>query len=478
MVETFRNAFQELIDASVATDPHHFPPTLGRVHTHAAHVPAGERELALEALADLLNTGHLAPGITADLCVLAGALVELGTDPGPTAPTTLHLLHTVGQGALAFTRAWTHTQPDPPPTPEHVTAHTETRITPHLGPDTAPAATLSWWAIERHALAAHTMLGEPTTRAHLRRNPTLHAQLMALTNQLSPHLDLFEDLRALLRMSEATSALVLHRTTGRAFRVLYDGIGDNFQLHTLLADALIGPRGQHLQGQEPDPRWVSAFRDGPTDPAAQTVRGWWNLIAHDGTWVWNEGVPAEIPTVEGERVLVLDPQPYPRSWNARRRHRHVFGWLVVDGELAPAEAQQWWKHIAPAQEALPPSHQQSQDSDLPPLPEPVTAADLHPGPESTDGPTNAAERESEPEPQTQEHPRTDQDPVPEEPEGDEQPQRPPEPTQDPPEPAHEPQSGSDPEPGQGRRRAHPGLGLPPLPPEVSRSTSWAPTWRS
>ncbi|WP_017611725.1 hypothetical protein, partial [Nocardiopsis salina] len=477
MVETFRNAFQELIDASVATDPHHFPPALHRVHTHAPHVPATERELALEALADLLATGHLSPGITADLCVLAGALVETGTDPGPTAPTTLHLLHTVGQGALTFTHTWTRTQPDPPPAPEHVTSHTEKRLTPHLDPTTAPAATLAWWTIERHALAAHTMLGEPTVRAHLRRHPTLHAQLMALTNQLSPHLGIFEDLRALLRMSEATSALVLHRTTGRAFRVLYDGIGDNFQLHTLLADALIGPPGQNLQGRAPDPRWVSAFRDGPTDPAAQTVRGWWNLIAHDGTWVWNEGVPAEIPTVEGERILVLDPQPYPRSWMARRRHRHVFGWLVVEGELTPAEAQLWWQHIAPAQEALAHTHQEHPDTDLPPLPEPVTAADLHQSTrrDQPGGPTPPAQETAGPapetEPQPQENPEPDQDQVPHGSQDAQQPPEHPDPTPTPPEPEPDPQNSPQYEPGQGRRRAHPGLGLPPLPPEVSRNGS-------
>ena len=452
MVEQFRTAFQQLIDASAAADPHHFPDAVHRVHTQAAHVPTNERELALEALTTLLQTTHLAPGITADLSVLAGALVELGTDPGPTGPHILHLLHTVGQDALTFLHAWNHTGGGTPPAPDHITADAETRVATHLGPHTAPTATMSWWTLGRHTLAARTMLSEPSVRAHIRRTPALHANLMALANQLSPHLADFDDIRALLRMSEATSALVLHRTTGRAFRVLFDGIGDNFQLHTLLAHALIGHNHQGLSGPEPDPRWVASFRDGPTDPHAQTVWGWWNLVAHDGTWVWNEGVPAEIPTVEGERVLILDPQPYPRSWNAGRRHRHVHGWLVVDGELDHTEAQLWWKHIAPAEPALP--HQdQDQDQEQAPLPEPLTTADLtaqpataHPAPEAAPEPENTPQ----PAPETG-------------------PAQPPEPEAA---PVAQPA-----EPAQGRRRPHPALGLPPLPPEVSRSHSWGPTWR-
>ncbi|GHD19733.1 hypothetical protein [Nocardiopsis kunsanensis] len=422
MVEQFRTAFQQLIDASVAADPHTFPNAVHHVHTQATHVPTHERELALEALTTLLHTTHLAPGITADLTVLAGALVELGTDPGPTGPHILHLLHTVGQDALTFLHAWNHTGGGTPPAPDHTTADAETRVATHLGPHTAPTATMSWWTLGRHTLAARTMLSEPGVRAHIRRDPALHANLMALANQLSPHLTDFDDIRALLRMSEATSALVLHRTTGRAFRILFDGIGDNFQLHTLLADALLGEQGQGLNGPEPDPRWVTSFRDGPTDPDAPTVWGWWNLIAHDGTRVWNEGVPAEIPTVEGERLLVLDPQPSPRSWNAGRRHPHVHGWLIVDSELDPTEADLWWKHTTPA-ETDPPHQDQPEHTPLP-----VTT----PAPETA------------PQPQTDHAPQDEPAPQPTEP---------------------------------GRRRAHPALGLPPLPPEVSRSHSWGPTWR-
>ncbi len=459
MVDEFRAAFQELIDASVATDPQNFPPAVHRVYVLASQIPASERELALEALAPLLAAGHAAPGIIADLCVVAGALVEMGTDPGPTGVEVLHRLRAMGKGAIVFLRAWERTGEDPPPDPDAVTADAEARVAADLGPD-APGATMCWWTIRRHGLAAKTMLSESSVRTHIRRDPALHAELVATANQLSDLLTEFDEVRALLRMAEATNALVLDRTTQRAFRVLFDGIGDNFQLHTLLADALIGPAGQGLPGDPPDPRWTRAFRDSPPDPQAHTVRGWWNLVAHDGTWVWNEGVPAEIPTLDGERVLVLDEQPYPRSWNAGRRHPQVRGWLEVDSELDPQEAALWWERVAPTEPAIP----TADDTDHPPLPEPVVLpTEDTPEPGRVRG-FLAEEAPQAPEPVTTE-------PAPE-PEPRTEPGPPPAPapaTEEPPAPRPAPPADTAATPRRGF--------LPPLPPGVSQSSQWGPTWR-
>ncbi|WP_017568877.1 hypothetical protein [Nocardiopsis halotolerans] len=453
MVDEFRAAFQELINASVATDPQHFPPAVRKVYLLASQIPAAERELALEALTPLLAGDQAAPGIIADLSVVAGALVEMGTDPGPTGVEVLRRLRTMGRGAIVFVRAWEHTGGGTPPDPEVVTADAENRVATTLGTD-APGATMCWWTIRRHGLAAKTMLSEPGVRAHIRRDPALHAELLAIADQLSDLLAEFEELHALLRMAQTTRALVMDRDSRRAFRVLFDGIGDNSQLHTLLADALIGPHGQGLPGDPPDPRWVAAFRDHTPDPAAQTVRGWWNLVAHDGTWVWNEGIPAEIPTVDGEHLLILDEQPYPRSWSAGRRHPHVHAWLEVESELTPDEADLWWKRVAPAEPAIPSTHE---DTEHPPLPEAITLTnDDTPAPERTRAFLPEEEdRASTPPPesaptQAVPHPQTNA------------------PTQRP-EPHRAPQPAPEPTGGNGL--------LPPLPPGVSKSANWGPTWR-
>ncbi|MEU0490068.1 hypothetical protein ABZ249_12630 [Nocardiopsis sp. NPDC006139] len=459
MVDEFRAAFQQLIDASVTADPGQFPAAVHRVLVLASRIPVSERELALEALAPLLTGDHAAPGITADLCVVAGALVETGTDPGPAGPEVLRRLRAIGRGAIVFARAWQRTGGGEPPDPDSVTAADENRVATDLGAD-APGATMCWWTVARHALAAKTMLARSTVRSHVRRDPTLHAELVAVANQLGDHLPDLQEVRALLRMAEAGSALVLDRESGRAFRVLFDGIGDNFQLHTLLADALVGPQGMGLAGDPPDPRWVRAFRDGDPDPAARTVRGWWNLVAHDGTWVWNEGVPAEIPTLDGEHVLVLDEQPYPRSWSAHRRHPLVTGWLEVEGELPAEEAALWWKRVAPAEPAIP-----DPTDDSTPIPEPVLAEEaagaervrgfLPPEPEPLPRRPEAAPA-PEPAPAAPAEP-----PVPPAPAARPEPARPAAPAAEPPAP---PRTGG-------------GTGLPPLPPGVSNSSAWGPTWR-
>ncbi|MDA2803933.1 hypothetical protein [Nocardiopsis suaedae] len=351
MIDEFRAAFQELIDASVASDTERFPEAVHRVYNLAHHVPAEERELALEALGTLLSGGHTGPGITADLCVVAGALVESGAIPGETGTTVVRLLRTMGQGAAVFLHAWNAAGAGDVPDPDEVTAQAEQTVAEDLG-ETAATATICWWTIRRHALAAATMLADHRVRAAVRADTALGAELIAISNQLSAALEEFTEMRALLRMTGATSALVLDRATGRAFRVFFEGIGDNFQLHTLLADALVGEQGQGLPGHRPDERWTAAFRDAEPDPAAGPVKGWWNLVALDGSWVWNEGVPADIPTHDGEHVLVLDAQPFPRSWSARRRHPQVNGWLEVDTELGTEEAEQWWARAsAPADTA-------------------------------------------------------------------------------------------------------------------------------
>lgn len=387
VIDAFRAAFQELIDASLLGDPQRFGPAVGRVYELASHVPVSEREIALEALGPIFSGHHVGPGIEADLTVVAGALVEMGTPPGNTGIEVLRLLRETGRAAGMFLHAWDKVGDGDPPDPDQVTAADETRVAAVLG-DSAPVATLCWWTARRYGLSAKTMLSSAQVRAAVRSDPELHGDLLAIAAQLSAHLAEFSEVVALLRMDEVSSALVLDRGTRRGFRVRFEGIADNFQLHTLLADALIGEEGRGLPGRRPDPRWVAAFRDSDPDPQAKIVHGWWNLVGSDGSWVWNEGVPADIPLLNGERVLILEEQTYPRSWNAGRIYPLVKADLWVVEELDPAEAAHWWSLVEP-------------EYDTPALP---AAADT-PGEEAAPAPSPwwqetepAAPRPAEPQP--------------------------------------------------------------------------------
>ncbi|PSK98909.1 hypothetical protein CLV63_104133 [Murinocardiopsis flavida] len=491
MIAEFRAAFQELIDASVAADPRYFAPAVHKVYQMASQVPMEEREQALKVLGPIFAGGYLTPGVAADLSVVAGALVEIGTRPGDTGAEVLRITRTTGQSAAVFLHAWKETGGGTPPEPEQVTDAEEERVARTLG-DNAPGATMAWWTARRYGLAAKTMLSDGGVRAAVRSDPELGAELVAIANQLSGALTEFGEVRALLRMAEATSAVVLDRASGRGFRVLFEGIGDNFQLHTLLADALVGGQGRGLAGERPDPRWTASFVDSDPDPAAGVVHGWWNMVTADGSWVWNEGVPADIPMVEGERVLVLEEQPYERTWNAGRVHPQVRGWLDVDEELTPAEAATWWQRVSPS-EAAAPLHSPHEAQQPPPqLPDWEVAE------EATAPPDELAAMEARAASWPEDRPAAPHAEPPTEhavpqyapqwaPEPEDAPAPPPAPWSGPADPPAWPEAPAEPaapyapegptEEGA-PRRTPPGAGLlPPLPEGVSDSAAWGPAWR-
>jgi hypothetical protein len=156
--------------------------------------------------------------------------------------------------------------------------------------------------------------------------------------------------------------VVLHPGQGKGYRVRISGLADNFQLHTLLADALIGRfPGRWLRGRRPSRAEVVAARDGAVHEDAPPAQGAFNLwtwrgLKPDGTlrdsfagrahWIWNEGVPADIPPFEGTRVALLGPPPYPRGWTAGRRFPSMVGDLRVEGVLTRGEVRDLLGRIA------------------------------------------------------------------------------------------------------------------------------------
>ncbi|MFE3460828.1 hypothetical protein ACFXKD_25075 [Nocardiopsis aegyptia] len=346
MTDEFRAAFQRVLDTAASQAPD-FPDAVHDVFRLSSHVPTDELAIAMEALTPVLSDCEPAAGIAADLAVLAGALVESGAPAGEVGLEVLRQLGRYGQAAVAFMHAWDKTGGGPLPGPTEVGEPEETRVEEVLG-ENAPLATVGWWTSLRYGLAAKAMLGDAEVRSAVRADASALDGLGQIVQALSTHLSEFREVGELLRMAEADTALVLERASQRGFRVRFDGIGDNFQLHTLLADALIGKEGRMLAGTRPDPRWTAACLDASADPLADVVEGEWDLVGGDGTWVGNEAVPGDIPVVDGERVLVLEAQSLSHSWRAGRRHPHIPGSLSVVSELPYDQAQAWWARLHPA----------------------------------------------------------------------------------------------------------------------------------
>lgn len=437
VIDEFRAAFQNVLDAA-ATQAPHFPAAVHEVFRLAPHVPAEERIIALDALAPVLRDSEPAAGIAADLAVLAGALVEAGAPAGQTGLEVLRQLGSYGKAAGAFLQAWQQTGGGTPPPPLEVTEAEEKRVTAVLE-ELAALATMGWWASERYGLAARTMLTDSYVRAAVRADAEALQELTRIAGELSAQLPEYAEVHELLRMSAADTVLVLDRASGRGFRVRFDGIADNSQLHTLLADALIGPEGREIPGTRPDPRWVAAARDTDVDPRADIVGGAWDLVGGDGTWVGNEQAPADIPLVEGERVLVLEGASLPHSWRAGRRHPHIIGRLEVQEEIDPEEAALWWAQ-APAAGTV--RH--------PVAPPPANGPEPQAGPETANTPEpgqgwDAFTAPTRSEPETAGTAAHDTAPA---------------------------------RPGDSHPDLPPGAGLlPPLPPGVSDSSAWGPNWK-
>jgi hypothetical protein len=113
---------------------------------------------------------------------------------------------------------------------------------------------------------------------------------------------------------------VVHRPTGRAYELTISGIGDNFQLHTMLADTLMGDEAAGwIPGQRPSAEQVAAATTGYLLPQGG-MRGSFTLVTADGDLLWNEGHPADIPMAGGGRTVVLDSGPHISFWDAGRAY--------------------------------------------------------------------------------------------------------------------------------------------------------------
>jgi len=99
------------------------------------------------------------------------------------------------------------------------------------------------------------------------------------------------------------------------------------------------------------------------DQSAPTLTGAFNLwnwtgLQADGTlpkpgsasdhWIWNEGVPADIVPFEGQRVVILGPPPYSRSWRGGLIFNGMIPELVVTEKLTKDEVRSWFRKLAAA----------------------------------------------------------------------------------------------------------------------------------
>jgi len=287
----------------------------GRVHDALQRMAAATRGASPrevdEALAQLLTVlATIRFGKGADLAKLAGAMTDFGTGATVVLPVLVERAAEAMEQAARFARAYGDAFGGLPDAgdPELI-APTITRAA-----DTAP----QWGMTQREGigLVEAWFTGgdwvQPVLYLAQRKDMRVvlpqRERLTAAIDAVREHIGTAHWLYGLLRVLDDAPLVVLHRPDGRGYRVIISGIGDNFQLHTLLAARLIGGQSQGLlAGTPPSPAEIAAASDGADLTPPGGLTGCFNLVDAYGKWIWNEGRPSDIPRLESEHVVVLDP---------------------------------------------------------------------------------------------------------------------------------------------------------------------------
>lgn len=303
------------------------------IQQHYGDAADGEFLQAGPRLAALL--ADVPPGPRALVAVLTGACVERGADATACAPYIFDGLAEALAAAGEFCERWAATGGGELPEPDGDAL--DDAMVERVGQDAAVA----WCTLPQWEMASVAMLNHSAVRARLGERRTQLLAALRSVQEASEHE--FKCLYYALLVLDDEPLIVLHRPTGTGYALRMSGLADNFQLHTLLADALVG--GGHVEGHAPSAQEVAVCRDAP---GQVPTTGSFNLVTPGGEWVWNEGTPSDIPVVDGVRLLVLDPPPYERGWPAGRFFPGMTGALVLERVLDERETRGWLERCTPA----------------------------------------------------------------------------------------------------------------------------------
>ncbi|MFG2846695.1 hypothetical protein ACGF12_26495 [Kitasatospora sp. NPDC048296] len=333
---TLLDAVAELEAVVAAGDDERLGPALGLVGGLFGPAEPAERQAAGPRLAALLPDAPPFP--RAHLAMITGACVEYGADPVACSGPVLAGLRGALTGAQRLVERWAQTGGGPLPDREEddpAEAHARIEDPAHLDEWNAHLAVVAWWTLHLWQQAAWAVYAHAPVRAEARASGVT-AVLLELAGRYEGGQHDLKGLAHLARVLDDEPLLVLDRPTGTGYLLRMSGLSDTFQLHTLLADLLIG--GGHLPGTPQDPEVVALARTEFLDGRRLIATGAFNLVAPDGSWLWNEGTPDDIPVLDGVRTLVLEPLPYERTWSAGRFIQEIPGDLRLERVLDPVEA--------------------------------------------------------------------------------------------------------------------------------------------
>jgi hypothetical protein len=312
-----------------------------------------ELTAAIENLAPVLG---MACGVYSKAAVLAGALVEWGGSPLPLRDVLPERAAIAMELCDVFRIAWAKASGGAPlPGRRDFSAMSEVtdRIVASaprgISADIATQVAVSWYEVDDWLKAMITVMASREFRAAMGHRDRVRDAAGAIASQL----EAADCVLGLAVVLDDEPLVVLDHTSGRGFRLTMSGVGDNFQLHTLLADRLTGNSRPGLLSLEPPPHaWVTAATNGPVRPPdGDPIFRRFRLFDGHGAYVYPEGRPADIAPLDDTRVLVLYPPLGPFGWTGGRFYQHMTPTLTLDHVMDSATATSWLARIAPADQS-------------------------------------------------------------------------------------------------------------------------------
>jgi hypothetical protein len=330
------------------------------------------RNRILKGLGDLItNCGAENAGILSQLC---GSLVETGSPPRIALPAILSRLPEVLALAGSFVGECRKMGGES----DKMSPEQTSTLIDHHGPEVArrlPLEARAFQSVGSMCLGAIAMLSRaPSERQRVRLESPLLRQAAPLSKLVGP----VGFLCKMLRVVDDEPLLVLVPELVRGWRVRAKGIADNFQLHTLLAGALVGPESEGLipaivglgEDRTPVPgrplaaRAAGAARSLPCtahEPAVWSQMQLWNWqalrpdgrlpenpMAHSRYFIWGEGVPDDISHFDGIRFVLIGSATLIRSWNGGRIFHGMRAELTPEESLSREAVEGWLQRLASA----------------------------------------------------------------------------------------------------------------------------------
>ncbi len=299
----------------------------------------GESREALKTLASGLNTLDPEPAGVASRVV--GAMIEAGHDPEPARAAMLGALQQTLPACASMVDAAKAEVGEPAADLDLNDDAIDEWLADSLAvalnevAGKRPAALEAWQRLHEIWPGAIALLSvDPAARAEA-------SELAAVAEKIEEVHEAAGWLRAMLSVLDDEPYVAIEPSTRTGIVGRMSGIVENFQLNTLLMDEF--PRDEPRVSRAA----VDVARGAGPQQIDEDVTGTWNLytygaltsggeladpadLAYADTWIWNEGMPVDIPLLHGHRVILLGPASPVRTWPAQRMFLRLPARLTAD----------------------------------------------------------------------------------------------------------------------------------------------------